>query len=207
MKKILKYFTLTLLLSIVSYFLLAYLFTFFPTKVNNTTPKDRNIYILYSPAHTDIIFNIQDLTTLNLGEFNTKKRGYLAFGWGDKGVYMNTPTWSELEVTTGFKALFLPTPAIMHVSYYPNILRYRDIKKISLTTAQLRHLETSILSDFNTTKEVFKGYQKHDFFYPANHSYTLINTCNTWTGDKLREANVSMSYWTPLSQNVTASLP
>ena len=207
MKKFLKYLSLILFLAIISYFSLSYILIFFPKQVASTEPKDKTIYILYSPIHTDIVFNIHDLKKLNLNEFQNKKNGYLSFGWGDRGIYMSTATLSELDSLTSLKALFINTPSILHVAYYPNILRYRDIKKINLSQEQLTLLETTIFNDFHDKKEALNGFNKNDFFYEAKHAYNLFNTCNTWTGRKLREANISMSYWTPLSQNITASLP
>ncbi|RUM71342.1 MAG: hypothetical protein DSZ07_00665, partial [Sulfurovum sp.] len=53
----------------------------------------------------------------------------------------------------------------------------------------------------------YQGYGRDDLFYPSIYKYNLFNTCNTWTGDQLREANVSISYWTPLSSNIIDSLP
>lgn len=31
---------------------------------------------------------------------------YIAFGWGDKGFYLDTPTWADLKFSTAFKAAF-----------------------------------------------------------------------------------------------------
>ncbi|HOB24230.1 MAG TPA: DUF2459 domain-containing protein, partial [Kaistella sp.] len=31
---------------------------------------------------------------------------YLAIGWGDKGFYLDTPTWADLKFSTAFKAAF-----------------------------------------------------------------------------------------------------
>jgi len=206
MKKILKYLTLITILPIISYFLLSYLLMFFPKKVTTNEPKNKSVYILYSAMHTDIVFNIEELKQPILKEFQEKKKGYLSFGWGDKGIYMNTPTWAEINLLTALKALFVKTPSIMHIGYYPNILRYSEIKKIDLTEEQLAQLEVTIMNDF-ANKKAYQGYTQSDFFYDAKNSYTLFNTCNTWTGEKLRKADVSISYWTPLSQNITASLP
>ena len=207
MKKFLKYLSLILFLAIISYFSLSYILIFFPKQADSNKVKDKTIYILYSPIHTDIVFNIHDLKQTSLKEFQNRQQGYLSFGWGEKEIYMNTATLSEIKLLSSLKALFINTPSILHVAYYPNILHYKDVKKINLSQEQFSLLETSILNDFNPTTQAHRGFSKNDFFYTAKDSYNLIHTCNTWTGDKLREANISMSYWTPLSQNVTASLP
>jgi len=210
MKKVFRSFIqliIFLILALILYFLLSYLLTFFPKQATSNETKERSIYILYSPMHTDIVFNIEEMNTANFPEFKNRREGYLAFGWGDKETYLNTPTWDKLKTSTALKALFINTPSVMHLSYFRDIHRYRDIKKIELSKNQFNYLIETILQQFNSQKKIYRGYGRDDFFYDAKGSYNIINTCNTWTGTKLREANISVSYWTPLSQNVIASLP
>ena len=205
--KYILYLIFLLLVTIALYFFIAYIFTFFPKKAPIQADKRNIVYILYSKLHSDIIFNIKDINLSNFSEFNNKKNGYLAFGWGDKETYLNTPNINNIKISTSLKALFINTPSVMHVSYIPNILRYKNIKSIRLSNTQQIHLKKSIMKSFTTHKIVYKGYEREDFFYTANGEYNLFKTCNTWTGDKLRESNVSMSYWTPLSQNIINLLP
>ncbi len=211
MKKIFKYlFYLILfpLLTIGLYFFIAYVFKLFPKKIaQQDINKNESIYILFSNIHTDILFNIKDINLSKFHEFQTKQRGYLAFGWGDKEVYLNSPKISDIQLTSSLKAFFLNTPSLMHVSYIPNISRYKDIKRIKLSTIQKQHLKNSILKSFNFKGKTYQGYGGEDFFYDANANYNLINTCNTWTGDKLRESNITIPYWTPFVWSVTTALP
>lgn len=207
MKKIIKYLTLALLLPIIAYFLLSYILTLFPKEPTQSGLKSKEVYLLYSEIHSDIVFHIEDINSSFLNEFQTKKRGYLAFGWGEKEVYMSTATLSDIKLSTSLKALFLNTPSIMHVAYYPTLQNYTMVKKIELSSEELVRLQKSIFNDFMQEKKAYEGYEKSDFFYESKGVYNLFHTCNTWTGDKLRGSNVRMSYWTPLSQNVRASLP
>jgi len=199
---------LTLLFITLLYFSIAYLLTFFPTKSSSTKePKSKTIYLLYSQIHSDIVFKIQDLNLTYLKEFNSKKRGYIAFGWGDKETYLNTPTWDDLKISTALKALFINTPSIMHVQYYKNIHIYQDVKMIQLTKEQFKEVKNNIYASFKSPKKIYRGYGEDDYFYSSKRYYNLFNTCNSWTGEILREANVSMSIWTPLSQNIINVLP
>ena len=210
--QVIKKFTIFLLIplfSIVLYLLFSFVFTLFPTEPLNEI-QDKKIYILYNEMHTDIILKL----TKNNKKWNRlfplkyKEKGYLAFGWGDKETYLNTPTWNRLKISTILKALFINTPSLMHVSYYSDIKRFKNIKIITLSKQQLQELEKSILKSFNfENNQYYKAYANNDLFYPSTHQYNLFHTCNTWTGDRLREANITMSYWTPLSQNVISSLP
>ena len=50
------------------------------------------------------------------------------------------------------------------------------------------------------------AYGDHDAFYPANGRYSLLQTCNVWTGSLLRDAGVKMGWWTPFAGNVLGHL-
>ncbi|CAA6809252.1 MAG: Unknown protein [uncultured Sulfurovum sp.] len=214
MKKLLKYLFYLLLFPIFStliYLFVAYAFTLYPQNNEDNSIKEQKIYLLYSAMHTDIVLDIKDLNRSLFPEFTQYHKGYLAFGWGDKETYLNTPTWDDLNILTSIKALFLNTPTLMHVSYIENIYHYKDIKTIKVSSQQKSKLKASILKSFNFQKNHYKsdykGYGRKDFFYEAKGNYNLINTCNTWTGDQLRSANISMYYWTPFAQSVTTALP
>jgi uncharacterized protein (TIGR02117 family) len=204
------------------YLLVASIFTFFPTNIDNKI-QDKKAYIIYNKMHCDIVLKISKNSKkwnqlLNLlknasqgGEkapISSFEQGYLVFGWGDKETYLNTPTWNKLQVSTTIKALFINTPSLMHVAYYSDIKKFKKFKIINVSKQQLQALEESIFKSFNfKANQHYRAYSDNDLFYPSKYQYNLFNTCNTWTGDRLRESNISMSYWTPLSQNVISSLP
>ena len=198
-------------LLIILYFSTAFLLINFQTSDINSK-KDQTIYILYDSMHSDIVLEIKSINNKKLKtkpvSFSRDREGYLSFGWGDKETYLNTPTWNDIQLSTSLKALFINTPSLMHVTFYKDIHRFKNIKVIKLSQKGKEVLESSILKSFNLeSNNSYKGYGKDDFFYPSVYNYNLFNTCNTWTGDRLREANVSMSYWTPLSSTVIDSLP
>ncbi|NEW60583.1 DUF2459 domain-containing protein [Sulfurovum sp. bin170] len=162
--------------------------------------------------HSDIVINIEE-SKYNWQKLlpillKSEKRGYLAFGWGDSETYLNTPSWSDLKTTTALKALFINTPSLMHVTYYRRVDRFLYLKPIKVSIAQKDKIERKILESFGD-KIVFKkrGDEYNHIFYNSPYRYNLIKTCNTWTGDILRESNVTMSYWTPFSFNVIDTLP
>ncbi len=131
----------------------------------------------------------------------------MAFGWGDKETYLNTPTWSDISILTTLKALFINTPSLLHVIYYKDIEWFKHLKRVKVSLEQEELLMQSILNSFNKKENPLQGYSKNDLFYPSLYRYNLFYTCNTWTGERLRDANISVAYWTPFSYNVVASLP
>ncbi len=210
-KKILKLF---LFLTLVPFFYVgvSYIFMIFSSKGSITnSSKTQKIYILYNSMHSDIVFNLET-SKVDWNRFlpqvvQGRKIGYLAFGWGDKETYLNTPTWDDLKLSTALKALFLNTPSLLHVAYYRDI-DYYQTKEVVLTQKQFDSLEQILKREFSKVPYYeAKGFGRDDAFYSSNRVYNAINTCNTWSGDRLREANIGMSYWTPFSFNVVESLP
>ena len=202
---------LFLLLSILStYVVTAYIFSTFPTKNLDSVKKEQTVYLLYNEMHSDIVFDLEDVSDLwikNLPIVKNKK-GYIAFGWGDKETYLNTPTWDDFKVSTSLKALFINTPSLMHITYYSSLKPFtNNVKSITLNSKQKKSLTESIFKGFEFQQHSYKGYGNNDYFYDSSYKYNLINTCNTWTGKTLRDANISMSYWTPFSHNVVNALP
>ena len=215
--KILKYLLYLIIITMFILFMyisIAYIFTIFPyqnqTKIDNK--KIKTIYLYYNIMHTDIILNIKD-TNYNWQKLlpqllKNRTRGYISFGWGDQETYIDSPLWSDLKLFTALKALFLNTPSLIHLNYYCNINRSSNIKRVEVSKNQYKHIEEGILNSFGEKPIFFhKGYWESDLFYHSPYKYNLFNTCNTWTGDILRESNITMSYWTPLSYCVVNFFP
>ncbi|MSR48161.1 MAG: DUF2459 domain-containing protein [Planctomycetes bacterium] len=51
------------------------------------------------------------------------------------------------------------------------------------------------------------GYTPYDRFFESNGSYSLITTCNEWTGAGLRGIGVRAGCWTPFAGDVLRPLP
>jgi uncharacterized protein (TIGR02117 family) len=197
-------------LLILFYFMIALLFCWFPKNHIEPSPQHhqtKTVYILYDEMHSDIVLKIDKKWQTYLPEITKNRQGYLAFGWGDKETYLNTPTWSDLKLSTTLKALFINTPSLIHMSYYPNIHHSANLKSIHITKKQYQKIEDSLLKSFGKSPTYYhQGYGLNDAFYTSPLDYNLIQTCNTWSGDILRDANISMSYWTPFSACVTKNL-
>jgi uncharacterized protein (TIGR02117 family) len=199
-----------LLITIISiYISTAFILSIFPNKNKSSINKEEKIYIVYDNVHSDIVFNLENISEewiKNLPIVKNKQSGYIAFGWGDKETYLNTPTWDDIKVSTSLKALFINTPSLMHITYYHHINYFQGVEQIDISKEQNKKIKKSILKSFNFKKNFYRGYGYNDLFYDSNYKYNLIHTCNTWTGDILRDTNIIISYWTPFSNNVINSL-
>lgn len=133
---------------------------------------------------------------------------YLAFGFGNRDFYLNTPTWSDLTVQTTLAAAFGRGPALMHVEheYDPQPTAYQS--RIILASDQYRRLAAHIRNSFvldGSGKPIpllGRGYGPADIFYEARGSYNMGRTCNEWTGEGLRAAGVKTGIWTPSSGSI-----
>lgn len=164
------------------------------------------IFVLTNGVHSDIVVPLEnsiiDWNTLvdpsktRSGNSNVK---YVAFGWGEKDFYLNTPTWSDLKFRTAVKALFLMNTTAMHVTFYSQLTESNTCKKICVTQEDYKSLVMYIENSFvkkDGLLVLIKGfsYADNDLFYYANGRYNLFVTCNIWTIKALRKAGVGFLF-------------
>lgn len=187
---------------------LSFLLSYIP--VNNDQPKTpgpNRIYAYSNGVHLDLVFPVEMVPERLISQLTyTPGTRLLAFGWGDKGFYLDTPTWAELSPRVAFKAMLLPSPTAMHVTEHTTVNTVWS--RIDLTEEQLDQLWEYIISTFNTdasgqiTELVGKGYTARDRFYEANGNYSIFKTCNTWVNTALRRIGVKTAIWTPMDKGV-----
>jgi uncharacterized protein (TIGR02117 family) len=118
-----------------------------------TIPKEQGesidvaIYIITNGDHTDVVVPVKnqvanwarEVKYQNTINSDTSFK-YLALGWGDKGFFLNTPTWAQLKFSTAFKAAFALSTSAIHATYYKTMTESADCKKINISNAQyVRH--------------------------------------------------------------------
>ncbi len=181
-----------------------------------TQQKYIDIYILTNGVHTDLVLPIKtpeiDWSREIPFENTRSKRtdfNYLSFGWGDKGFYLDTPTWAELKPSTAVKAAFWMSESAMHCTFYESMTEGEDCKKITLTQQQYLDLIGFIRDKFDrnpTGKPILiktdAVYGNNDAFYDARGRYSFLNTCNTWTNNGLKAAGQKAALWTPSDRGI-----
>ena len=208
-KKLLKYFAI-FILSLFAYLLIVSLLSFVSVNKDvSENQKEIPIYILTNGVHTDIVLPIKnehhDWST-QLKFEHTKSKDtmyqYVALGWGDKGFYLETPTWADLKASTALKAASGLSTSAMHVTFYKHLKENQSCKKIQISLENYKKLITFINESFQTKSGEFLKietdavYGKHDVFYEANGSYSLFYTCNSWANQALKAANQKAALWT-----------
>jgi uncharacterized protein (TIGR02117 family) len=133
---------------------------------------------------------------------------YLAFGFGNRDFYLNTPNWSDLTLQTTLAAAFGRGPGLMHVEhvYRPQPNEYQS--PLTIRPDEYRRLAAGIQESFvldgagKPVPLIGRGYGPADVFYQAHGSYNMGRTCNEWTGQQLRTSGIRTGLWTPFSHSV-----
>jgi len=127
---------------------------------------------------------------------------WIAFGWGDRDVYLNTPTWRELRLTTALVAVSGRGHGAMHVEYVDRPDAY-SARRVRVSAAQYGRLAVYLRASFRRDdagrpiRIDAPGYFDTDAFYEAVPVYTFWFTCNEWVRRGLAEAGVRTAAWAP----------
>ena len=173
-------------------------------------------YLNSNGSHVDLVMPIQTahynwLDKLNLEhiEYSDSTFNWVAFGWGDKNFYLNTPTWGDLTFSTAFKAAFWLGSGAIHVTYYQDLSSSDRCVPFYISPTQCNQMYRFILNDFvvdtNQTPvfiDTEMNYGPRDCFYESNKKYSIFHTCNTWVNDALKYVNTKHCLWTALEFGV-----
>ena len=116
-------------------------------------PNGIKIYVVSNGVHTDIVVpTVTDQIdwtefldpTMFQPQPAREKPLYIAFGWGDRGLYEEVPTWSDLTLKILFRSMLIPTESAMHVSYFDSdIKESSNVVPITISAEQYQSLITS----------------------------------------------------------------
>jgi uncharacterized protein (TIGR02117 family) len=174
--------------------------------------KGITIYLANNGVHADLVLpaNAQGLDWRPLVPKSAMadapaEANWIAFGAGERRVYLETPTWGDLSIKTAAIAL-TGGERVMHVEWV------RDpayaARAIRLTPEQYRRLWASIRAGFELDaagKPIridHPGYGPRDAFYRGSGKANAIHTCNQWAASRLRLAGVKAPLWSPFVQGL-----
>ncbi len=201
--KILKWVFLIIVLPVLIYLGMAALLSYWgtsPKKLSCTA--DQKIYISSNGMHIDLIMPVNALPSTFVRQlFPKSTTQFYAIGWGDKGFYLDTPSWAELKASTAMTAMLIKSPTAMHVTQFSSVQPHWV--PITVCAEQIIILNKHITSTFETNAaghpiEIMDaGYTPDDRFYEAHGNYTGIKTCNIWVSQGLKKASIKTSRWSP----------
>lgn len=193
------------------YFTAAYCFSRITVNKNPEAVQDGiTMYILSNGAHVDIVVpicsDVIDWRAVVSTDDTIAKDplvDYVAFGWGDKGFYMDIETWDELTLPIAFRAVFALSTTAMHVTFYKEMTEGELCKSMKVSREQYYDLVQYILTSFRTDESgdaIFiktnANYGDNDVFYEAKGRYNLFFTCNTWANKALKSCGQKAALWT-----------
>lgn len=197
---------------VIIYVILGLLIPYIPVSAKDDgQKKEIPIYIYTNGVHTDIVMpvknDLQDWSR-KIPFANTKSKKtdyqYIGIGWGDKGFYLDTPTWADLKFSTAIKAAFWLSDSAMHCTYYDTMKEGDDCKMIMISRNQYQNLVKFVEDKFDRNQNgnfmlipTDAVYGDNDAFYDAKGTYSFLYTCNTWSNNALKAAGQKAALWTP----------
>ena len=187
--------------------------------VNREQPTDKDeisFYILTNGMHTDLVVpvknDVMDWGTVFKYEHTLAKDSslpWVALGWGDQGIYLDTPTWNDLTAKTVFKAAFFLSESAIHATFFANLEESEQCKKITMTKAEYADLVEFIMDSLEKDEngnplyiDTDSQYGQNDAFYEANGTYNFTHTCNTWANNALKASGQKAPVWTPFDTGI-----
>lgn len=212
MKKALKIIgksILALLVFLVIYVFFALTIPYIGVNKNHiSASEDVEVYILTNGVHTDIVVPIKTqykdwseiIQYKHIKSANSTLQ-FIAFGWGDKGFYLNTPEWSDLKLSTALVAATGIGESAMHATFMYEPTESKDCVKLKISSQEyynlINYIESSFEWDENKNPIWIDAttYGLNDSFYEAKGAYNLFYTCNTWSNNALKVMNQKAALW------------
>ncbi len=187
----------------------------------NVAQRGIPLYLSSNGAHVDLVLPVRNALCDWSADFpteNTKGRNanlqWIAIGWGDKGFYLNTPTWAELKFSTAFKAATALSSSAVHATYMAQPVPGENCRLLYATEAQYKaliaHIRQALDLDANGKPILIQTnaqYGADDAFYEAKGAYHAFKTCNTWTNSTLKAAGMKACVWTPMAKAILNKYP
>jgi len=173
-------------------------------------------YVLSNGVHTDLVLPIkvgeQDWSKVFPIDHTKGKSAdhrFIAIGWGDKGFYLNTPEWKDLTLKTALIAGLGIGETALHVTYYRNMSIDEQCRKLMISQEQYQALTDFILASLDRNAQgdpiyiqTNAQYGMDDAFYEAKGAYSLFYSCNTWSNQALKRANLPAAVWTVFDKGI-----
>jgi len=184
-------------------------------KRGQPTPDAVEVYVLSNGVHTDLVVPVRNehidwTQQIRYAETPAADSSmqFVGFGWGDKGFYLDTPTWAELKASTAFRAMFWLGESAMHVTFHHRPVESSSCVRLYLSPAQYSQLINFIRNsfDYDAQGKVLHirghSYGQYDAFYEAKRTYNLFYTCNSWANEGLKSSGQRAAFWTPFDAGI-----
>lgn len=220
LKTLLKYVAVVLAVLVVAaviYGAVAMVLAFVPVNEEFRNAADGiEVFLVSNGVHVDVVLPVRSRINDWAEQFPRDaftgvgaNHQYVAFGWGDRQFYLDTPAWSDLQMWTAARAVLWPTETVMHVEYIDHKPALDDhTRRVVLSRSQYETLVQAIHKSFRTEvtgrflRIEGRSYGDTDGFYEGTGSYHAFNTCNMWTNGVLKETGVRTAMWSPFAEGI-----
>ncbi|MGB5778140.1 MAG: TIGR02117 family protein [Allopontixanthobacter sediminis] len=210
--------TLLALMAVVILFLLAaWIGAAIPRNADWTEPDSGvTIMVETNGIHTALVLPLVTpekdwRTVFPATDLPASRRDYthISVSWGEREVFLNTPTWSDLSPLTALRVATIGGDSLLHVAHYVRPAPSDTARPLRITSREYAAIVKQIEAAMQGTKRsaVYPGYTDYDVFYDAAGRYDITNTCNQWTSDTLAAAGVKAGWWTPFAGGVMKWVP
>jgi len=133
---------------------------------------------------------------------------FVAFGWGDRRFYLETPHITDLKLATALMALSGRGDAVVHVTWLTELPTGPEVHPLSVSEAQAamlsRYVDRFIRNEADGKAALLAGkaYGSNDAFYLARGHWTPLLTCNEWLARGLRASHIRTGLWAPFTAGV-----
>lgn len=134
---------------------------------------------------------------------------HVAVSWGEREVFLNTPTWADLSPLTVLRIVTVGGEGVLHIAHYVRPAPNAAARPLRLSEADYARLVRRIEQEIppRAARRKYRGYGADDVFYDGLGRYTPIRDCNEWTSDMLAAAGVRTGRWTPFAGGVMRWVP
>jgi len=212
--KVLKKISLTVIGLLVLYSIAVFVLPLITIDKEENSANDIEVFIITNGVHTDLVVPViseyydwvKDIEYAGVAD---STYSYLAMGWGDKGFYLETPTWAELKTSVAVKAALGLSTTAMHCTFYKTMTVSETCKSMWMSKEQyerlINYIKGSLVMSINNKflrVDTKVRYGNSDVFYEANGSYGLFKTCNSWANKGLKESGQKCCCWTALDWGI-----
>jgi len=202
---------LGLLAFVALYFVAAWVLSRFGAEEEAGQPDEVTIFLRTNGVHTDLVVPARHrlrhwpaalpFSDTRGGDSTAQ---WVGLGWGDRGFYLETPTWADLKASTALRAATGMSRTAIHATYYRDVRPAKGCVAVRISEAQyarlLRFVDASFDADSAGRPVVIPTdarYGDADAFYEARGSYSLFRTCNVWTNNALKACGQKAAVWAP----------
>jgi uncharacterized protein (TIGR02117 family) len=166
------------------------------------------IYIRGNGVHTDIVVPWHNHVHDWREEFPQADAAdampFISFGWGDRRLYLETPTWGHLRTSVAFMALTGLGQSTMRVEFaglpmadFGDVILRLPAPQYGLLVETIRASFQHDVSGRPITVPTPDYALGQSSYYEAFGSYSILSTCNDWTRRTLTAAGIRMPLWSP----------